>query len=364
MLSGTRVITTLPMGSPRAVGVNPTSGYVYVVNSNDSVTVLSATQVITTLSIGSYPWAIGVNPVTGYVYVANGISNDVTVISGTQVVAIISTGHLYPDMIGVNPSSGYIYVTNKHSNGSYVTVLSGTEFITNLPVDGYPTAIGINPASGYIYVASQVGNDEDCVTVLSGTEVITTLIVGKYPSAIKVNPVSGYIYVANALSDYVTVLSGTQLIENLTVRGWPRDIAVNPANQLIYVTNGKGGSVSVIQELIVAAMTDDALTSSAQNIKLDFGEPVVTSTIHFAISPTLRFTVTWGTGISQQSSMQAAAYRYATITHDPFISGVTYALQIQPGGQSVAGVPVVAQSFRLVYWPYRRYLPLAVLRHL
>jgi YVTN family beta-propeller protein len=115
-------------------------------------------MVITTVQflpgIGRFPSAISVNPATGYAYVANFGSYDVTVISGTQVVTTLAAGG-DPSAMGVNPASGYVYVANASSNN--VTVISGTQVVTTLAVGTIPWAVGVNPASGYVYVANYRG---------------------------------------------------------------------------------------------------------------------------------------------------------------------------------------------------------------
>jgi len=85
--------------------------------------VLSGTQVITKVDFGSYsfPYAIGVNPKSGYVYVVHAASNTVSVVSGTQVVEVLPAGSM-PSAVGVNPETGLIYVVNRNSQD--VTVIS------------------------------------------------------------------------------------------------------------------------------------------------------------------------------------------------------------------------------------------------
>jgi DNA-binding beta-propeller fold protein YncE len=61
--------------------------------------VLSGTQVITTLVVGAQPGAVGVNPVTGYIYVANILSNNVSVLTNTQVVATLPREWFMPIMM-------------------------------------------------------------------------------------------------------------------------------------------------------------------------------------------------------------------------------------------------------------------------
>jgi DNA-binding beta-propeller fold protein YncE len=50
------------------------------------VTVISGTQVITTLAVGVNPAAIGVNPANGYAYVANQEDHSVSIIAALRYV--------------------------------------------------------------------------------------------------------------------------------------------------------------------------------------------------------------------------------------------------------------------------------------
>ena len=105
-----QVIATLPLTRglgvrPVAVDMNPTTGYMYIVNyESDSVSILSGMQLVKNVPIGEGPRSIGVNPATGLVYVPNYNGDTISILSGTQVVKIIPgiTG----DSVGVHPDTG------------------------------------------------------------------------------------------------------------------------------------------------------------------------------------------------------------------------------------------------------------------
>ncbi len=114
-----------------------------------------------------------------------------------------------------------------------------------------------------------------------------------------------------------------------------------------------------MKDFTKVSSSSGVLTSPADPIVVTFGEPVMTSTIQFELSPAVPFTVTWDASLraGRQAATYAAAYARATLTHDPFQSGTSYTLHLLPGGQTVSGIPVTEQSFRYIYLPYRRYLP-------
>lgn len=255
VVSGTQIVASLPTGSiPIGVGVNPVTGYVYVVDRDSGITILSGTQVITTVTDGAMTAmglkaptgpgpvysGIGVNPVTGYVYVSRAGYGTVMVLSATHVITSIEIGYS-AGSIGVNPDTGYIYVASESANT--VTILSGTQVITTVGVGPVPTAIGVNRGTGYVYVGNAKGNS---VTVISATQVITTLSVGSGQHSFAANPQNGYVYVANDFSDNVTVISSTQVMTTLTVGDGPAAIGVNAATGDTYVANYQGNSVTVI----------------------------------------------------------------------------------------------------------------------
>jgi hypothetical protein len=117
------------------------------------------------------------------------------------------------------------------------------------------------------------------------------------------------------------------------------------------------GSFEFVNEAVPLPITPPKLASPTEGIVIDFSVPVITSTIHFAISPTVHFTVTWSA--RQQISRQAASTDRVTISHAPFATGVSYALHILPGGQAESGIPVAERTFGFAYYRYRIFLPSA-----
>ena len=81
-------------------------------------------------------------------------------------------------------------------------MISGTNVITTLPVEGHPWNVDVNSNTGYVYVINKAGY----VTVILGTDVIATLSVGREPEDVTVNPATGYAYVANWFDSNVSVI--------------------------------------------------------------------------------------------------------------------------------------------------------------
>jgi DNA-binding beta-propeller fold protein YncE len=100
----------------RAIALDPISGLVYATNPNDnSVTLLSGTDVIGNLPAGELPWGIAVNPNTGYVFVTNRNDNNVTVYKDGAYVKTINTWGHDPFAVGVDTNENYVYIANRGS---------------------------------------------------------------------------------------------------------------------------------------------------------------------------------------------------------------------------------------------------------
>jgi DNA-binding beta-propeller fold protein YncE len=205
---------------PSAIGINPTTGYIYVVNSSDEwqyhqgnpiVSVLSGAQVITNVQMPSRPLDVAVNPTNGYIYVALD-TDDLAVLSGTRVITTLpgvgGTVH------AVNLATGLVYMAKPE--GEAISVLSGAEVVTTIVARGLRD-MEAAPDSGLVYASAYPQDGtliyQGTLTVLSGTQVITVVTgLTDGPAAIGVNPVNSYIYVANSLTDTVMVVSGTEVI--------------------------------------------------------------------------------------------------------------------------------------------------------
>ncbi len=74
-----QIVAQIPLESGALkMDIDPLTGNVYVANyRKDNVSVIYDTKVITTIQVGWYPYGIGVNPTNGWVYVSN--TNDSTV---------------------------------------------------------------------------------------------------------------------------------------------------------------------------------------------------------------------------------------------------------------------------------------------
>ena len=287
-----------------AIAVDPATGYVYIVNANDTVSVIAGTEVVDTIDLptGGFsrltgidvltttsqvyvsqwwydqvhvlegtdhvatiprdtdspsgisdgiengPLAIAANPVNGYVYVATSwdgqtTKNGVSVVQGSEFLAHIVTG-VNPQDIVVHPDSGLVYVANGGSNT--VTVIRDLEIIAGaISVGSFPRALAVHPITGYVYI---VNRDSDDVTVINGTRVVARrVLVGDSPQALYIDPSSGYVYVVNRASNNVSVIEGTQVIATIPVGRNPLAVDGDLRRGYVCVANQVDGTVSVLE---------------------------------------------------------------------------------------------------------------------
>src|SRR3989442_13193252 len=90
------------------------------------------------VAVGVYPVGVAYDSGNGYVYVANLGSNDVSVISGTTVVATIPVG-IGPHGVAYNSENGYVYVTNSFSSDESVISTIAPLFLVTFSERGLPS---------------------------------------------------------------------------------------------------------------------------------------------------------------------------------------------------------------------------------
>lgn len=231
----------------------PLSGCLSLVAQSEAPRLL--TTIDMPLRTGHGPGTIAVNAV-GYAYVAvNGIEqSSIKVLNGPATVDTIlwpqDQGGTFVDIL-IHPATNWLYIKNRSLQ--QVNIVSGTEFIIQIPDLIFPTDIELDPKSGLVYVSNWVHErkkQEDVynivsdIAVISGTTVITRILT-QNPQVIKHNPVTGHMLVGLDTSGYTDpepmlwVLDGTEVVTktNLASDLWGRvlDMAVNPNSGEVYL---------------------------------------------------------------------------------------------------------------------------------
>ncbi|HTP54001.1 MAG TPA: YncE family protein [Thermoplasmata archaeon] len=211
-------------------------------------------QVLTSLSVGSGPVTSVFDAANGYVYVANEVSNNVSVLSGSTVVANIalSSGNVTvgdPTYEVYDPGNGYVYVVDRYlfeTPGGGVSILDGTSLVTTLAVGRLPSAAAYDSATGDVYVTESGANK---VAVLSGTTFVSNLVTGTAPGAVAFDASNGYVYVADHGAASLSVFNGAVLVATVAVGGQPDALAVDASTGAVYVANNETGNVTVVDGL-------------------------------------------------------------------------------------------------------------------
>lgn len=253
VISGTQVIANVTVGTdPVALTYDSLDGYVYALDSTNNVTAISGTQVAGTIGVPSGPFSMLYDPSDGYLYVSNFDHSTgegvVSVISGTTLLGTVEgmktfVGVDYSSAMGYDASNHYVYI----ASGDTVYLVSGLNVVAQLsPAVSNAQQLLYDPANGYVYAANF---GDPSVTVLDNATLVgnATMPEGSTPSGLAYDPQDNYVYVANFKNDTVAAISGTSVVATIKVRQTPDSVFYNPTTQEVYVTyNGSGDNMSVI----------------------------------------------------------------------------------------------------------------------
>lgn len=216
---------SIPLAGVGAVDIvyNPVDGYLYTLNSNNSVSVVDGNRIITTIDLPSGSFGrltdIAVHEGNGDVYISQWFYDQVIVLRNQAIYGIVPRQNDYQNPPGPNG------------------------------IENGPVVVAYNPVNDMVYVATGWTNEpeQNGVTVLDGLSVITHVQTGGFPQAIGIFTDTGAVYVANALSNNVTVINAAnEIITHIDVGDYPVALFMDPDNDRVYVANREGGSVSII----------------------------------------------------------------------------------------------------------------------
>ncbi len=160
VINGTTLVTQFQAGwGTMEISLDPNSGYFYLAHSEPNATYAQNISVfhrddytVTPHFTGDRSYDVAADPVFGLAYATNQDNNTVTVLSGRNVVAIISVGQK-PIAVTVDPTTGYAYVGNHDSNT--VTILQNGMVISTQPTGHQPYAIAVNTQTNEVFVANR-----------------------------------------------------------------------------------------------------------------------------------------------------------------------------------------------------------------
>lgn len=173
-------------------------------------------------------------------YFSHSDSNDVTILSGSAIVATVTTDP-GPTALALDPKNGFVYVADGSSNN--VSVLNNTTLMATIPVGGQPGAIVFDAAHGTVDVANY---NSSTVSAIVGTRVVATTTVGPGPSAEAFDSRNGWVYVADSSSRNLTVLNGSTVVATIAnLSGTPFYVTFDPFNGLIMASTANSAPTFV-----------------------------------------------------------------------------------------------------------------------
>jgi DNA-binding beta-propeller fold protein YncE len=205
---------------------NPCDSYIYTLNSNDSVSVIDGTDIITTIDL----------PTGGFSRLTD---IEVFCDPDDDINDIYVSQWFFDQVLVIRDLKLYDIILRQNDTIS-----------EPMGIENGPTVVAANHVNNLVYVATgwTTKPDNNGVTILSGLEVTAHVTTGAYPQAIAIHPMSGRLYIANAEADTVTILDDTEVYSHIQVDDYPTAIGLDPGRGLIYVANRHSNTVSIIDE--------------------------------------------------------------------------------------------------------------------
>lgn len=203
-------------------------------------------------TVGSGPDRAAYDPVTHTMYVPNTGSGTITVLKGacTLVGTISLPTGAYPVMAAFDPGNNYIYVTDQHL--SQVYEISGTTVLATITSALFFDPDGIAFDAGFLGPPEMIVTNWASTTIvgISGTTVSGTATVGAAPDYVSYDPSRGTLLVSNWNSANVTIVNASDPFSsahiNVAVGANPAEIAFDPSGAVNYVTNWGSGTVTIV----------------------------------------------------------------------------------------------------------------------
>jgi 6-phosphogluconolactonase (cycloisomerase 2 family) len=289
--------------TPYALAVDPTGGFLYVLN-NGSATVsadaigtggaltLDSKTPASTGASTNQPLSLAVDPAGPYVFVSSTDSSSfigtieaytstagvLAPLGGTLTTGIsVFTDGAVPIKLAFDPLHSFLYSTDDalaqisgYQPQTLTTPAGELAPLTWSPqaaAGTSPFGVAVHPSGLYVYVTDNVSNtlteydaSATTLTVANTYTTSSTVKVGTAPEGIAVDPTGHYLYVSDSaqgkVSAYVisqtdgslTAVTGSPFV-SATGSGVPTvtattAISIDPSGQFLYVANGDAGTVS------------------------------------------------------------------------------------------------------------------------
>ena len=253
-------VVSIPDGAGGGIKINPAKTTAYVTSDTASGVVsvvdLASLTVTTTVSVGDTPRAITIDPTGAYAYVVNTISKTVSVIDLSSNTVVATATLLFPPGgIAIRPQNDYYYVVN--SNTLSVISTTTNTIVTTVPALGTNPAggVAINPAGTVAVVPStspSTGNAEVFFIDLSTNTVLHTVSftgTGRFFDAVAVDNAGDFCYLADVDTDeIVSINMTTYATASLTsaIGATPNALIVTPDDAYLAMSTNSFGFAGVL----------------------------------------------------------------------------------------------------------------------
>jgi YVTN family beta-propeller protein len=261
--------------APDSVLYDASNGLVYVANArSDNISIIngsSMTVLSANISLGGSPSALALDGTDGYLYVVLSTTDRVIAFdTATEAQVGAAPVGAYPDAAVYDPSSGKLFVAN--AEGGSVTILdaAGVNVTGAVFVGEDPTAMVLDPTNGYVFVAdAALGN----VTVLNGSNghSVGYLNAGTRASALAFDPANGYAYLANSGSSNLTVINGTSATRegSIALGAATEGISYDSGNGLVYAVSFAKDALFTVNPVNGSVVSAIELGSSPDAVAFD-----------------------------------------------------------------------------------------------
>ncbi len=242
------------------IGVNETSGYVYVGNGvSHDISVLKNRSFIKNLpAVGVRPTSIISVPSSKRTYVTHVTdqgNNDpqIAALEDDQIVAMLAD-YFEPYAMAFNQTNGLLYVTDLDST---LSIFNGATLVAHLTLEtpsgqksGWPLTVAVDNTTGLVYVPSW---ERGILYVIDGTSIVNTFQGGWGTRSMAIDSVRGFIYLAhsdpNGTYPYnISVFErGNTTMTHLSTAPNAQMVAVDPSSGYAYFANQKGNSITVMR---------------------------------------------------------------------------------------------------------------------
>jgi YVTN family beta-propeller protein len=262
---------TVTVGSdPASIGVDTSNDTEYVGNFLDnSITVVHAGAVVTTIPLVDRPTSVTVNPVTHKIYVAIRDQDEVAVINGATntVTATIPTGTSSGPWGGaVNTATNTIYIVDSFES-SLAVIDGATDTVTQTFTISGSGIIGaaVNEASDIVYASNGFGHSVSVIQVTT-----SPTITSKAPSGLVKGKSFSHTVTASGTKPITFSVSAGSLPSGLSLKASTGVISGKPTATgsftfTIKATNS-AGSDTATYTVVVAAPTATTSASASSSV--------------------------------------------------------------------------------------------------